>query len=354
MASSATLSSSPFRKSVKLLTADGAVQDLEIVGAPFERPIVGLCRERCIFGEFDPPAAARGRVGLAAARLHARSAQPFRRSDWLVTQLGNAFGIWWWDADWVDEQLLLNGIGGQVHLLPETFLRMTGEGGRVVRTASGYEAQFWRSDFLVADSWRRQPFTDQAWFDFIRLQSAEQIDDKAPPVQASPYIARSPYRRMLASELTPEILARYAISAFAILVFAATAYLLAETISFDQRTRKVEDQTAQILQGGAALRNARVQVKIRQLDAIKRRVETPDPLSLLEAAQTIVGPFGYKINGFVADANHLRFDLPEESAVGIDLIATELAASPYFTNIRTKLNRNRKVLEIEMTVRRRR
>lgn len=347
------ISSQPFQRSVQILTTDGELEGLDVSSRPFEGRVVALCRERCIFGEFDAPHTASARAGLAAARIHARTAAPFKSSGWLLTRQGHAFGIWWWDMDWVAAALSAQGLNiDHVKLLPEPFLRTTGRGARVVRTRSGFEAQLWQENFLIADSWRRGPFDDEAWLNFYRLHSADSTQPKAPPVENAVFVSNSPYRRTLITDLSPEALGKMAAVAFAVMIAVASGYFFGQAYQFNQSADRIAAEAVVAQAQSNSHRKAETQARIRALMALKTQVERPDPMTLLQAAQEIVQPFGYKISAFNADRDRVQFDLPEEAAVGVDLIATELNASPYFSNVRPRLDKPKKRLQIEMTVQR--
>ncbi len=145
---------------------------------PMRARLLVLGRGLCRFTPFRPPPGLSGAKAAQAARLHAETQQPFANAACLILRRGDAFEIWHWDQD------LLRARHGEAlaaraeAIVPETCLQRPGEGWRHIANADGFEAQYWRDGALAASTWRRKPFTDQAWSAFtLAVESGE----PAPP-----------------------------------------------------------------------------------------------------------------------------------------------------------------------------
>jgi hypothetical protein len=88
---------------------------------------------------------------------------------------------------------------------------------------------------------------------------------------------------------------------------------------------------------------------VSELTALKAVIEGPDPMVMLQNAQQIVQPFGYKLTAFEAERDHVRIVLPKEAVGDIDMISAELTASPFFKDIRPSLDQKADQLTIDMT-----
>ncbi len=237
------MSSSLFQPSSALfLDADGQVRPLgEIARGGF----VVLARGRCLFGRLDVAPEAKGKA-VAAASLHARTAAPYPRSGVAITRQGQSFGFWWWDAQWVGEQLQAAGLDPATPVTPEPFMRPAGEGWRVVKAGEGFEAQLWRGGFLIADLWRKRPFDAAAWDAFVRSQAhiAQSAPDHPPPVLDLPFTARSVYRRALLASWRQEGVWPMAAAAAAVALICVTALLAGRALRLNQETQAVRGQIA--------------------------------------------------------------------------------------------------------------
>lgn len=340
---------SPISQKSRLVLLDGAgeAQALILRAPLFSGSFVVLARERCLFERLDTASGLNARTALAAARMHAQTAAPYQRSAALITRHGASFGIWWWDAQWVAERLEAVGIDPAAKILPEPLARASGEGWRVVKASSGYEAQLWRGGFLVADLWRKRPFDAQAWQDFVRVQSDQMsAEGVSLTAQEPPYNLKSPYRRMQLSEWTGERLVQAAGAIAAVLLLSVAGYFGGQAIGLNRSAAAIEKQAA--LVKAKTPKNLAAQGSVSSLIALKAAVEAPDPVVLLENAQKIVQPFGFKVLAFTADAKKVRIVLPQEAKDHVSIIASDLEASPYFVDVKPSLDSDKKRLIIDM------
>lgn len=344
------MTSKIFPKSpIVLLDGAGAVQPLHLRAPLFRSGFVVLARERCLFERLDTAQGLNARSAVAAARIHAQTGAPYQRSGTLITRHGPSFGIWWWDAQWVADRLAEAGLDPASKIVPEPMARAAAEGWRIAKASSGYEAQLWRGGFLVADLWRRRPFDQEAWQDFVRVQPDQAGAEGAVLMaQEAPYTLQSAYRRTQLSDWTPERKGQAAALAAAVILACVGAYFVGQSIGLDRSTETLQVETAAVkatTPGG----QANVQGAVRSLIALKSAVEYPDPAVLLENAQRLLEPFGHKLVAFNADRDKMRIVLPEAAVNDVTVIAAELEASPYFSDVRPSLDRNKHRLLIDMT-----
>ena len=330
-----------------LLDASGAVTPLALKAPPFSGPTVVLARERCLFERLETAKGMNRRAAEAAARLHAATAAPYQRSGAAVTRQGTTFGIWWWDAAWVADKLEDAGLDPAARILPEPMARASGEGWRVAKASTGYEAQVWRGGFLVADLWRKRPFDAAAWRDFVRVQP-DQIGAEGAVLSAyeAPFTLRSNYRNSLISDWTPERTGQAAAVAAGIVLVVAAAFFFGQSVGLNRSAAELEQQAALIK---AKLPKVAAQGGVGDLVALKTTLEGPDALVMLEEAQAVVGPHGFKPLGFTGEARKARLILPLEAKDEVSVIASELEASPYFEDVRPSLDREKGRLIIDMT-----
>jgi hypothetical protein len=341
------MSLSPFQPSPALfLEADGQVRRLE--GLAGGGGFVVLARGRCLFGQLDTPPEAKGKA-VAAARMHARTAAPYPRSGVVVTRHGRRFGFWWWDAAWVAEQLQAAGLDGALRVVPEPFMRPAGEGWRIVKAGEGYEAQVWSGGFLTADLWRKRPFDAAAWGAFARSQPDEAgpAPSAPPPAQTLPLTARSAYRRTMLASWRQEGAWPLAAAAAALVLICLTALLAGRALRLGQETGAVRSQIAALQAvsppGGS-------QSAMRRLTMLKAALQHPDAAALLQNAREIIDPFGFVLTSFSADGQKVRLVLPAEAAPVVGPISEALGKSPYFTDIKPRLDAGAKQLVIDMAV----
>lgn len=336
------------RSHLALLDAQGGVSALPVRLPPFSGALVVLARERCVFERLATAKGLNGRAAVAAARLHAQTAAPFQKSGAAITHHGATFGVWWWDAAWVAERLQAAGLDPAAKVLPEPMARASGEGWRVAKASSGYEAQLWRGGFLVADLWKKRAFDTPGWIDFVRVQP-----DQAGAENASlsafdpPYTLRSPYRRTLVSDWTPERTGQVAAVGVALALIAVAGFFLGQAVGLNRSAKSIEAQAA-VLKAKLPKQQA-AQGSVADLIALKTVLEAPDSLAMLQEAEAVVGPHGFRPLGFSSDGKKVRLALPIEAKDQVSVIAASLEASPYFEDVRPSLDREKSRLIVEMT-----
>ena len=345
------MTSTPSRTSpISLLKGDGSLEPLHLRPGLFQPGFIVLARERCLFEHLAVAPGLNSRSAATAARLHADTAAPYQRYDSLITHKGPSYGIWWWDAQWVAERLSALGLDPATRVIPETLVRASGDGWRITKASNGYEAQLWKQGFLLADQWRKTPFDAAAWQDFARVQGdASGADSAVLMAQEAPWTLQSPYRRMMLTTWTSEKVGQVAVAAFVAAVLCLSLYLAGAGIGLKRNTQELAAQTAQLkskAQGGQSLQN-----QVAAMSALKTAVQGPNAMALVQRAQEIVEPFGYKLIAFDATREGLTIVLPKEAVGDLEGISRELSASAEFTNVRPSLDHDHQRLTIAMAAR---
>ncbi len=294
---------------------------------------------------------------MAAARLRAQSDAPYQEAGTLLCRRGGSFGIWSWDARWVGERLIALGYDPKVRIVPETFFQYPLDGWRLVKLADGYDAQYWSGDFLYASVWRRRRFDNADWTNVMRMVPADGAEDlltSPPQIQAPTYTLKSPYRRTVISTVDSRRYLAAAAVALVSLLICVTAFLCGQTLKLNQRAEALERERVLKAQTSAPSQLGAIQAQIRQLSELDTLTRSPDPLVLVAAAQRVVQPFGFKVQGFTADNEKVQIALPMEAVAGVDQIAIELGSSAYFSDAKPSVDRQKHQLIFDLQVRRRR
>jgi hypothetical protein len=269
----------------------------------------------------------------------------------VITHKGQAFGIWWWDAQWVADALEKAGMDtGQIRVVPEPLVRAAGDGWRVARASTGYEAQLWRSNFLVADSWRRQPFDDQAWSDFTRVQPDQAGAEAAVLMaQEAPYTLQSAYRRTQMSDWTPERSMQATIAGVGVLLICASVWMVGQAVGLNRAAKAAETQTEQLRLRLPASGAVQVQNQVSGLSALRSAVDGADPLVMLEGAQQAIKPFNHALLAYTAERDRVRIILGRDAADDLAPMSRALLASPYFSAVKPQLDTKRGRLILDLT-----
>ena len=313
-----------------------------------------LSRERCAFNLYHAPTSLTGRAALAAARLRAQSDAPYQEPGVMLCRKGGSFGLWSWDARWVSERLIALGYDPRVQIIPETFFQYPLDGWRLIKLLDGYDAQYWSGDFLYASVWRRRRFETADWANVLRMVPVDESKERLtspPQLQAPNYTLKSPYRRSILSIIDNR---RYLVAvavALVSLLICATAFLFGQTVKLNQRANALEKERALKVQTSATSQLGAIQAQVRQLSELSAITRTRDPLMLVAAAQRVVQPFGFKIQSFSADSEKVQITLPMEAVAGVEQIAVELSASPYFSDAKPSIDRQKRELVFELQVR---
>jgi hypothetical protein len=332
-----------------LLTHQGQIKPLDIKarGLSFSGEIVVISRQKCVFAAFKAPLGLTGRAALAAARVFAANGSPYRESGVLISRRANQFGVWWWDNQWAAQALQDAGYKTDRPILPEPFFRQAGRGVQIIRAGDGYECQFWDKGFLLADQWARSAPDRDSWGDFLRL--AGQEVSPIPPVTISPYVSSNPYLQSVVSDYSVKTLGRLAAGLAVGLMLGTSVFFLGQAANYSLQARALDKKLAALgAQDQSGAQAARAQ--IQGLNTLKRDLDQADPMSTLQAAQTLLTPFGYKLSRFAVDSQRVSFDLPTEASAGVDLLTEELEASPYFSQVEPVLDKARNRLVFTMTI----
>lgn len=333
---------------IELMTAEGGFEPLATGG--FGRPRVLLARELCAFEHFRPPAAA-GSAGLAAARLHARTRAPFHNPGVLIRRGPQGFGIWWWDMDAIAPHLEARFGSARVLLLPESLAQARGEGWRVLRQSSGYEAQHWRGGELLGSAWRRERFDDEAWAAFVRVQRGSHEEAPAEPPPAQPL----PLQPALASpgglsEMAPGELAALAAGIAAMALVLTAAVQLGQGLRLSQDAKKAEAQAAVLRATPATSLEAQDRRSLQQLKGFRALSERTSPLVSLTTALQVLRLFEVEPTGYESDGQTLSLTLPYAAIGKAERISAELAGTGRFTDVRPITQPGRKAIELRMKV----
>ncbi len=286
---------------------------------------------------------------MAAARVFATNGSPFRETGILISRQADQFGIWWWDQAWVNLTLGASGHNTNATLIPEPFFKQAGLGPQIVRFGTGYSSQVWDNGFLLADQWTKALPNSDEWADFLRLAQLDWVE--APAVSASPYISSNPYLATILSSVSAQRWGRIAAGLTAACLVCVTLFLLGQSIRLTIEKNHIE-QKLDALGPQSQSQTVTYKAQVRALSSLNRELNHAQPASALQAAQEILNPFGYKLSRFAFDEKQATFDSPVEASVGVDLIAEELEASPYFSQVEPMIDRARNRLIFTMSINR--
>lgn len=338
------------RSHLLILNAEGGLESLPLRPGPFSGRFVVLARERCLFERLDVTPSLGSRAALAAARIHAQTATPYQLSGSIITRQGNHFGMWFWDAAWVGEKLEAAGLDPETRILPEAMVRAPGSGWRVAKASTGYEAQLWKGNFLMADGWRRRPYDEASWADFVRVQGGETGGEGTVlTAQSLPYTLQSPYRRTQLSTWTPDRIGVAAGFALGVVLAGAIGLFGGQALALHRHTESVEGQIAAV-HAASPQAQAKLKSDLGNLSAIKLEVDAPDAMVLLKAAQDVLTPMNVQIAAFTVDRTKARLILPQEATNQVGAIAAALDKSPLFDTIVPKIDATKGRLIVDMGV----
>jgi hypothetical protein len=338
---------------LKRLTLDGRLEPLESLGgAAWRRPVIVLARELCLFSLFDPRAA-RGAAAMAAARLHAAAAAPFDVAGWLVRRSGGRIVIWWWDQARVSALLGPAFARAPPILAPESLAQAAGDDWRIVRTATGFEAQLWNAGDLVGSSWQRRPFDAAAWSTFVRVQPPTQ---RAAPIEPPNPVSPAPARPSgLGSagwrDVSATDWARAGVAGGAVLLVLLAAFWLGQGLRLRSQSQALEAQAlaergiAPVQEAGARDDTQQAQHRLSGYRALAGR---PNPIAALGAATPILRLYGAPVQGVDAEGDYLTLTLPYNTLDRIDRVAADLRASGAFVEVRPTTDAARRVILLRL------
>jgi hypothetical protein len=319
---------------LELLTSEGRFVSLGDPRARWRRPQVLLARELCSFEWFDPPMAKRADGGRAAD-LYARTTAPFVNAGMLVRRAGDGYAIWWWDMDRVGPWLADRFGAGTPMVAPETLAQPPGQDWRVVRVASGFEAQCWSEGVLVASAWRRLPPDAAFWSAFVRRQRhPPSPPPAAPPTpQTLPLTERVDLGWARWGGVNRNRAAQVAAAATAVLMAAAGVFWLGQGLRLGRLADTTEAQ-AQVEQAQALTARHDDTAAVRQLAAFRMVAGGPNPVAALETALAVVRRHGLSAKAFAVDGATVTVSLPYSAIDQAQAISRDLAASGAFADVR--------------------
>ena len=330
----------------ELLTADGRFEPVGDGGGFGPRRVL-LARELCAFERFERPGTSRTSA-LAAARLYARTAGPFHDPGVLIRGAGAGLGIWWWDREVVGPLMQARFSGTRVACAPETLAQPKGEGWRMVKGASGYEAQFWRGGELMASSFRREPFSAQDWAAFARVQrdAADTAPAAPPPAQALPLYPQAAFRFGGLPDLTQGEMAALAAGVAALAVLGFVAFEIGQGVRYLDRAKAAERKAAETpVVAATPAADRRDMERLRGYQSLAGR---PRPLESLGVALEVLRRNGVEPQAFEADGQGLTLVLPYAAIGKTEQLATELSATGAFAEVRPATQAARKAVEIRL------
>ncbi len=324
---------------VELLGSDGQLSTLQEAGSlgRVAPSVVLIARELCTFQAFSAPLPG-GRQLAQAARLHAVASPPYARSAHVLARSSGAVGIWWWDVDRVSGLLENAGLPPTLRVTPETLAQPPGDRLRLVKLASGFEAQAWKDGKLVASAWRSARFDPAAWAQFTRGVGIE-AGSESPPAAIT--LPASLERINAALEPSPPDLATAAKTAG-----AALGVLLAGAIALNlgQAWRLTHD-TAGVEKRAETLKAALPQDSGEARRRLAREAAVFDPAaastSPLSAAGVIVGITALlelTPTRLTIEAGEAELVLPYAAIDRVGELTPELEGSGYFTDVRPETN----------------
>ena len=288
-----------------------------------------------------------------AARLHARMITPFLTAESRLMQSGDDFGIWWWDRDVVAALLANRDRSGVPRLLPETLLQPPGQGWRIVRLGSGYEAQLWHAKGLRASAWRESRFNAASWQAFARIQrNAPPADREAPPAQTLPVSLTSEALRPSLSDMTPAQMAALAAGTVLAVVSSFSLYWAGQGLRLSRDAEKIQAEAAAVRaetpQQGAV---QTLQADRQRLAAYRAEEERTNPVSAAGAAVGILALHDLVPSVVDAGDGELSLTLPYEAVSKADVLVSEFEESGYFHDVRPRTDRSGNALVFEMKIR---
>ena len=151
-----------------------------------------LSRALCRFKLFRAPEGLSQAQLARAARTFSQAHAPFAETGALLLRSPHGVGIWYWDNARVASGGPLTRV-----VVPETLLRASGDGWRVIACVEGFEAQYWEAGALLASSWRRTRFSDEQWAAFALGVDKPAIEpgDAPPAAIEAPLQVDAPWRR---------------------------------------------------------------------------------------------------------------------------------------------------------------
>lgn len=338
---------------IDLLGSDGSIRSVH-PGTRLGRlrpPVVLLARDLCAFSLFNTAALPRGRR-RQAARLHARLASPYVTGGAALVRAGDDFGVWWWDLHRI-APALVERYGATLPVLrPETLAQPATDGWRIVRLATGYEAQLWRDKALVASAWRRDRYDAVSWRAFTSLQRTDDAPATPPAAQPLPLALDGEAFSFSAAQVSREQAIAAAAGGFAVAACAFAMFLLGQGLWLGSATDDLRTETAELrasTPSGPSLRGA--EADRQRLVAFREMEERTNPVTAAGAAIGIVALHDLTPSALDVEDGEVSITLPYAAVEDADSLISEFENSGYFYDVRPRTEATTQTLIIEMKVR---
>lgn len=334
---------------IELLSAEGRLSP--IAGGGLGRPTIVLARELCAFELFQAPTTNRS-IAMAAARLYARTNAPFLNPGVMIRRGVQGVGLWWWDMEAIAGLLAETAGVGRATLIPESLAQSRGEGWRVLRQSSGFEAQLWRGGELVGSSWRRERFDDAAWSDFARVQRHVGGEAPASPPQPQTLLLQPGLATASGGlgELTPGEMTALAAGLVATALIVVAAFEIGQGLHLRQQARVAEQQAQAVRTRPTSRLAAQDRKSLQQLEGFRALSDRPNALASLASALEVLRLFDVEAQGYETDGRTVTMTLPYAAIDKAERLTAELAGTGRFTDIRPITQAGRKSIQLRMTV----
>jgi hypothetical protein len=223
-----------------------------------------------------------------------------------------------------------------------------GDGWRMVRLRSGYEAQLWRNGELRASAWRQQPFTVTEWEAFARLQR-DAVEVTSPPAaQSLPLSFAAPAFSFSANDLSREQLMAAAGGIGAVACLSLAALFAGQGARLSEDGAAIAAETKRIQSAIPTPAGAALDLDRQKLAAYAEIETRTSPLSAAGAAISIAAYHEMNLLSLDATAENLTMTLPYSAVRSADLLISDLEQSGFFHDVRPKTDAANQRLVIEM------
>lgn len=337
---------------VELLGGDGRLSEMQpAVGLGRFRPsVILLARELCTFQHFGARSLGRREL-MRAARLHADGASPYGRAAHVLVPSHDGVSIWWWDADRVAALLAGAGRPAAARVRPETLAQPAGDGLRLVKLASGYEAQRWVQQKLVASAWRSRRFDDAGWLQFARGAGATTDEATAPPAASLAFNLNRPGLAPSLADLDRRQLALIGGAGAAMAVAGFICLSLGQAWRLNRDAAEIEARaealSAEVVSDGDVPRRR----LLAEAEAFEAAASATSPLSAAGVIVGITALHDLAPTRLTIEGEEAELVLPYAAIEKVNELTPEFEASGYFEDVRPQANRDAMELTYTMRVR---
>lgn len=342
----------PARSRLCLLRADG-----EIVGAdgqaadPQGAYLLVLARELCRFHLFPSvEGVSRSRTEDAAA-LYFETHAPYLASDCLKLWTPSGIAIWSWDSIRVAELLGGRAPYYRARMLPEPLVHPPGTGWCQRADVRGFEAQYWQEGSLVASMWRRRPFDQDQWNEFVSdVRNPAEEPPLTPPEPDYLPLPRS-VRKLPARVNQRWGWKQFELAAASVALLAAAygSYQFGQSMGYE-RLAEADlaslDRVVARADASAERRGALGQLAMAR--EFSRMGSDGTPLTAAAFAFSILGQYGFTILDWRVDDTAFQAEIsPAPNLALMRDVASILEEHPLFENVSTRSQRGSDSLVIE-------